>query len=361
MRLLLVCLGLLLAAPASANSLEDSLCGSASTPVAQMAASQKLCRGFVLGLQGAPEAMAGEAQALLTPENLATMASLTAVWLGSQGVPILGQAVDAALVTLGVVLLAAQAADLAQALWHYANLATGAQSRAALEAAGAHLARAISVAGINVVTFILTKKVASRLQQPRPPSRSLQPATSSGALRTSSTSRHLGASGAPVVEATGPRQPASLSPRRGSPTKVPNSKAFASWVKEAPKRAVRQDKDEFRFQASQAGKEEYLLRGGGEQVWVDGVRRSDAHLLEVKFVMNPGGSPFIQGSSCSEGVRLAIREKELAQFRRYAAILKDPDTPAVGLEVITNEARAVPFFESILQELGIPGRVVVRQ
>ena len=79
----------------------------------------------------------------------------------------------------------------------------------------------------------------------------------------------------------------------------------------------------------------------------------------MKHVEKPESSPFIQGSKCSDAVRGMIREKELAQFRRYAAILKDPTTPAVGLEIILNDARAVPFFESLMRELGIPGRIVV--
>ena len=54
-----------------------------------------------------------------------------------------------------------------------------------------------------------------------------------------------------------------------------------------------------------------------------------------------------------------IRDKELEQFSRYAAVLKDPATPAVGLELILNDARAVPFFESLMRELGTPGRIVV--
>jgi predicted nucleotide-binding protein (sugar kinase/HSP70/actin superfamily) len=54
-----------------------------------------------------------------------------------------------------------------------------------------------------------------------------------------------------------------------------------------------------------------------------------------------------------------IREKEFHQFSRYAAVLKDPTTPAVGLEIILNDARAVPFFESLMRELGIPGRIAV--
>jgi hypothetical protein len=39
--------------------------------------------------------------------------------------------------------------------------------------------------------------------------------------------------------------------------------------------------------------------------------------------------------------------------------LKDPATPAVGLEIILNDARAVSYFEVLMRELGIPGRIVV--
>jgi len=52
-----------------------------------------------------PGAMTQEARVLLTPETLALMGTLTAAWVGSQGVPIVGQAVDAALLSLGVTLL----------------------------------------------------------------------------------------------------------------------------------------------------------------------------------------------------------------------------------------------------------------
>jgi len=69
---------------------------------------------------------------------------------------------------------------------------------------------------------------------------------------------------------------------------------------------------------------------------------------------------FIEGSQCNEMVRTLVRTEERTQFRKYAAILDDPETPAVGLEVIINDSRAVPFFESLLRELRIPGLVVVK-
>jgi hypothetical protein len=133
-----------------------------------MANSQKLCRSFVMALEMVPGALTGEILALLTPENLAAMATLTSAWMVSQGVPAVGQAVDAALLTLGLVLMAAQAAELSNALWEYAKKSLGARKQEDLEAAAEHLSRAIALAGVNVVTLILTKKVAGRLKRSLP-------------------------------------------------------------------------------------------------------------------------------------------------------------------------------------------------
>ncbi|HYO55623.1 HNH endonuclease [Archangium sp.] len=124
--------------------------------------------------------MTGEVLALLTPENLAAMGTLTSVWMGSQGVPGVGQAVDAALLTIGVVLTAAQAADLSRALWEYAKKSHGAQKKDDLEAAADHLAHAIALAGVNVVTLILTKKVAGRVERSPPAGPPPRPATPPG-------------------------------------------------------------------------------------------------------------------------------------------------------------------------------------
>ncbi len=98
----------------------------------------------------------------------------------------------------------------------------------------------------------------------------------------------------------------------------------------------------------------------GEEIWADGARMDNAHLLEVKHVEKPDSSPFIEGSKCEEFIRSMIREKERIQLKRYAAVIGDPGSPAVGLEIIVNDARAAPFFELLMHELGIPGRVVIQ-
>ncbi len=47
------------------------------------------------------------------------------------------------------------------------------------------------------------------------------------------------------------------------------------------------------------------------------------------------------------------------EFRRYAVVIDDPNTPVVGLNVIVNIEEAVPFFESLLSQFNLPGSVVV--
>ncbi|QRK12622.1 hypothetical protein JQX13_22880 [Archangium violaceum] len=87
MKGLALCLGLLLAFSASANSLQ-------------------LCRSFSRALAALPATMTDDAKALLTPANLAFMGTPTAAWIGSRGIPIVGEAVDVALLALGVTLQA---------------------------------------------------------------------------------------------------------------------------------------------------------------------------------------------------------------------------------------------------------------
>jgi hypothetical protein len=145
----------------------------------------------------------------------------------------------------------------------------------------------------------------------------------------------------------------------GRPPKVPNPRAFADWLERAPTRAPQvPDAEHVKFQVKYAGPEERLVgASSGEEVWADGGRAADCRLLEAKYVGDPGKSPFVSASNpVHERIRNLVRE----QFQRYAAVIRDLRSPTVALEVITNDSRAVPFFEALLRELGIPGEVVVR-
>ncbi|HZH14035.1 MAG TPA: restriction endonuclease fold toxin-2 domain-containing protein [Archangium sp.] len=364
MRFIAFCLGLLLAMPAVASSVEDAICGSASAPVVRMAGSEKLCRASVRSFSALPAATHAELRALLTPENLSTMMALTSVWLGTQGVPVVGEAVDLALVTLGVALVAVQAGEVTQALWSFANLALTARTHDDLKKAASSLAWAVSKVGVNVVAFVLTKKMASAVARPRGPPSEPPLVTSEGPFAPAvGAAPAMARPVAPAAMASGMLSQGSGSSRGGehsSAQKTVEPKAFAEWIDKAPKIPVRDKSPAGQYQVKHAGPEETTVSGGGVEVRADGARISDAHLLEVKHVTSPGSSPYIPGSSCPEPIRLRVHEELIQQLRRYAAIIRDPKTPAVGVEIITNDLRAASFFEGLMTALGLQGRVVVR-
>ena len=359
MRTLVLLCALLLAASASANSLETAFCHELSTPVDQMVASEKFCRSFARALHKLPETTTDEFRALLSPENIALMSAMTATWAGTQGIPVVGQAVDAAVLALGIILLTAQSAALADAVWRYADQTSTARSHAELDAAANHLSRAISTAGINIVAFILTKKTLGK-GRPGPLRPSPGLVTAQGSVVSPLAVEVPPSALAPALmmgNAAPPSKPASLQER---PAKNPDGAAFEQWIQQAPRRPTRSAPEAYRYQQKQAGPEEVQVTGGGEQIWADGSRPDTARLVEVKFIEAPDKSPFIPGSKCNENVRRWVHQELHEEFRRYAAVIMDPRTPAVALEVVTNDARAVPLFESLLRSFNIPGEVLVR-
>jgi hypothetical protein len=137
-------------------------------------------------------------------------------------------------------------------------------------------------------------------------------------------------------------------------------KAFNDWVEGLPQKETPSNTPQDLFEITHTGPRNHQVSGGGEKVWTDGVRALDQSLLEAKYIEKPERSPFIEPSECPEFVRERILEKVRDEFRRYSEVIKDPANPSKRLEVIVNDARAVPLFEALLKEYGIPGRVVVR-
>jgi len=146
-----------------------------------------------------------------------------------------------------------------------------------------------------------------------------------------------------------------------APPKPANPGAFEAWIRRAPKRPVTATGPAREYQIKQCGPAEiHVGAETGEGVWADGARASDAHLLEAKHVETPGRSPYVDGSKVPPEVRAFVEEKLSREFRAYAAVLRDPASPAVGLEIITNDPGAIGFFERIMKALDLPGRVVVK-
>jgi len=369
MRIILCCLGLLFAAPAFANPMKDGLCSKAPS-FAEMEVPEKLCRSFILALGKLPSETTKEVRAMLSPESLAVMTSVTAAWIGSQGIPVVGQAVDASLLALGVIALSAQTAVVTDSVWKYVQYASEARDPGGLEVAATHLARAMATVGVNVVTFILTKKVAGKIEtRPGPPAPLPErwpgpvPVVVGGRASTAAGTTVgvvPGTSVAPALAITGGRSGSEREPPANAKPKKVNLKDFKGWLDKAKRRPTPERSEAYQYQRKHAGPEEMLVSGGGKQIWADGARLDRARLVEVKHIGAADNSPFVPTSKCDDYVRSMIQEEVAEEFSRYAAIIKDPHTPAVALEVVINESRAVPFFESLLRRFGLPGEVIVR-
>ncbi|MFL5352732.1 restriction endonuclease fold toxin-2 domain-containing protein [Archangium sp.] len=337
MRIILCCLALLFAAPASANSLEDGLCQAQPQSVEKMQRTEKLCRAFIRAMGRLPGDAMKEVQAMLSPESLALMGTMTTAWLGSQGIPVLGQTVDAALLILGVAMAAAQTAAVKDSLWNYARYASEARDEADLDTAATHLARAAATVGVSVVTFILLKKVSGKVQNhPGPPELPStlrpEPVPVTGGGRVGNPARAMpgvlpGTGVAPSLAVAGGRPgDEGVPPENAKPKKI-DRKSFSEWLEKVKRRPAREDSEAFKYQRKHAGPEEIQASGSGEQVWADGARPDSARVVEVKHVGDASKSPFIAGSKCDEGVRLAIQRGVTGEFQRYAAVIKRTPIP----------------------------------
>ena len=133
-----------------------------------------------------------------------------------------------------------------------------------------------------------------------------------------------------------------------------------NWMKDFPKRATPNYNQRYQFQIRHCGSEEVQVRDGEEQIWADGINAQAGQLLEAKFVENPKNSPYVSDSNIPPFIRTKAVNDVENEFRRYAAVINDVNTPVVELQVIVNIEEAVPFFQSLLSKYNIPGSVVVR-
>ena len=140
----------------------------------------------------------------------------------------------------------------------------------------------------------------------------------------------------------------------------PHHQRVFRWNDASPQRVNKRKGLEWDFQRKTCGPVEVLLKGGGEEVWADGPITSEGLALDAKFVKKPRRSPFINDSNMPYDIRGFINRGVEKEFRRYAAIIRDPSTPVVGLKVVTNDRRAVPYLRSLMDKYHIPGRVVLR-
>lgn len=107
--------------------------------------------------------------------------------------------------------------------------------------------------------------------------------------------------------------------------------------------------------------EAYPVRGGGEQLWTDGIREDNRYLQEAKYGGSPENSPFRDDSHSPSPVREKIRQQAEDEVYKYSRIIKDSESPYQGLEYITNDEGAKRFYEELFLKHDVPGHVRVEE
>ena len=112
--------------------------------------------------------------------------------------------------------------------------------------------------------------------------------------------------------------------------------------------------------SAQTDPNNYQMGDGIAAVWADGFRPRDGSIVETKCVGSGDRSPYVPGSDVPEVVRAKARQAFAHEIERYTEVWRDPGAPVKGLEIVTDDPRAVPYLEEILSGYEIPSRVVVR-
>jgi hypothetical protein len=132
-----------------------------------------------------------------------------------------------------------------------------------------------------------------------------------------------------------------------------------NWAKDFPRKTTPNYSKRHEFQIKHCGNEEIRVKDGSKEIWADGIDFETGELLEAKFIENPAKSPYLSNSEIPPFIRAKILGEVENEFRRYTAVINDPNTPVTALKIIVNIEEAKPFFESLLLKFNLSGRVVI--
>ncbi len=135
------------------------------------------------------------------------------------------------------------------------------------------------------------------------------------------------------------------------------SDEITNFVSSLPKKQTPNNQPEDVFEIKHTGEWNYQIEAGSTKVFIDGYRGKT--ILEAKYVKNPQRSPFISDSRIPRPIREKILDQIRNEIKRIGIVIGDSGNPFNSLEVITNHPGSQSFFEGLLKEFDIPGRVLL--
>jgi len=150
-------------------------------PVTAWSTGEKIQASIERSFPLLPGDVVQEIRGMLTPAALAIMAGVMVLW-GISHFFAVGEVVDALLVVTGALLMGPVALEVAQNLYQFGTLSTGAKSQADLDAAARHFSVAVAKGGVQAVMAILMWRGARGRPRASKPAAPLEPPTNLNAV-----------------------------------------------------------------------------------------------------------------------------------------------------------------------------------
>jgi hypothetical protein len=142
--------------------------------IAQWSSEEKLKAVITRAAKLLPGEVGSALLALVTPTALATMVGMLVLWAGSHFLGA-GLVADVILLSVGVIALGGVAIEAGRELFLFAQLTLSANSETELDKAAEHLAKGISLIGVQVALALLLRQRPSAFKMPYSRAKSLAP------------------------------------------------------------------------------------------------------------------------------------------------------------------------------------------
>jgi hypothetical protein len=109
------------------------------------------------------------------------------------------------------------------------------------------------------------------------------------------------------------------------------------------------------YEIAHTGPYNYTIFGRGHSFEIDGYRGTT--ILEAKHVGDFKSSPYVPGSKIPDVIRQRILDDTRDELFRVREIIRSGRTPFKSFEIITNTPESKAFFEGLLKEYHVPGKV----
>jgi hypothetical protein len=139
-------------------------------PGSKMSPPERVAEAMRRSLPLLPREAVAFVEALISPQSILIVTGTLTLWAGSHFFGV-GEIVDVVLLVVGGLVLGKSILDLGEEIWQFANLTINGTTDAELDEAAQHFAKAIAIAGVDIITAIFLRRslrdVRARMPTPK--------------------------------------------------------------------------------------------------------------------------------------------------------------------------------------------------